>query len=340
MKIQPRQASQFTTSPPPTVRAVLVYGPDRGLVREHIKNLSLATVPDPNDPFNVSNLTGAALEAEPGRLSDEANAISMMGGKRLVRIDDGGDKLTAGLKEYLASPNENALVIIEAGELGPRSSLRKLMEWHDNAAALACYVEEAGDLAHVIRKFLDTQGYTAERDAIQWLAVNLQGDRGRVMAELDKLTLYKGENKNIRLNDAQACCGEEGQTTLDSFIYACADGDTSNALSMLSKLLNEGTAFIVIIRSLQTHFRRLHLVRARRDQGDSAEQAMKQLQPPVFFKVQERFRQQAQSWNIQAINAVIDNLAELEARCKQTGAPVDTLCAQAALAISLNKKRR
>jgi DNA polymerase-3 subunit delta len=53
-----------------------------------------------------------------------------------------------------------------------------------------------------------------------------------------------------------------------------------------------------------------------------------------FFKVEDSFKAQVQSWTIVSLDRILSRLLELEAQCKQTAMPVDTLCAQAILGIS------
>ena len=60
------------------VAAVLVYGPDAGLVKERGDALARSVTPDFKDPFNYIELTDADLKGEPGRLADEATALSFM----------------------------------------------------------------------------------------------------------------------------------------------------------------------------------------------------------------------------------------------------------------------
>src|SRR5690606_35109158 len=133
---------------------VLVYGPDNGLMRERAKLIAQSAVPDLNDPFNAVTLTSDIIAEDPARLSDEANAMSMMGGKRLIRIEDATDKITTYVKQYLENPNPEALVVLEAGGLTTKSSLRILCEKAKNAAALPCYVEDERDIARLIRDTL------------------------------------------------------------------------------------------------------------------------------------------------------------------------------------------
>lgn len=67
--------------------------------------MGASVVADMNDPFNVAVLSAEILSEDPARLSDEARAMSLMGGARLVRIEGASDKHTTLLKDYLADPS-------------------------------------------------------------------------------------------------------------------------------------------------------------------------------------------------------------------------------------------
>ncbi len=335
MKLTWKQIEPFVKNPDPAARVILIYGPDSGLMRERASVIGKTMVEDLNDPFNAVTLSTAILGDDPARLSDEANAMSMMGGRRLIRVEDASDKLTTLIADYLAEPNDNALIILEAGDLGPRSSLRKLCEKEPNAAALPCYIEDERGVAQIIRTTVQEASKSIDNDAVQFLAANIAGDRGRVRSELSKLLLYKGaEAGAITLEDARAACGEAGDQNLDDLIYNAAGNNPENALRIYNRMMEEDVPFIVILRSLQNHFRRLHLVKTLIEQGQNADQAMKALQPPVFFKQADAFRAQAGRWSSKNALGVLSRLMEVEAACKQTGAPTETLCAQAVLGIS------
>lgn len=338
MKLSYRDIEPFVKAPNPVARVILAYGPDNGLMKERTQIMGTSVVEDLNDPFNVVTLSTDTLNEDPARLSDEAGAISMMGGDRLIRIENAGDKITPLIKTYLEDPSEATLIILEAGELSPRSSLRKLCEAAKNAAALPCYVEDERDLGRLIRETLQTESIGIEQDAVTWLAANISGDRQKARNELEKLITYKGLDKTpVSIADVQACCGEAGALALDDLVYACAGHNTLGALKTFNHLMEEGVSFVVILRSLQTHFRKLHLTKAKIEDGESAEGAMKSLKPPIFFKQQTAFKTQVSRWSINGISKVLQRLMDLEAQCKQTGAPVETLCSQAVLSISKSR---
>jgi DNA polymerase-3 subunit delta len=338
MKLAFRQIESFVKSPDKAARVIVVYGPDAGLVSERLQTMGKTVVEDLNDPFNVAVLSTEQLLEDPARLSDEANAVSMMGGDRLLRIESGADKITPLIKDYLKDPSDSTLVLVQAGELGPRSSLRTLCEKAKNAAAVPCYVEDERDLSGFIRTRLQEENMGIERDAVAWLAANISGDRGKARSEVEKLITYKGSEKTpISMADVQNACGAAGAQTYDNLVYAVAGRNTESALKAYTTLTEEGVNFIVILRTLQNHFRRLHITKARIVNGEREEQALKSLTPPLFFKVAPAFKAQLNSWSLPALDRVLQKLATLEAQCKQTGSPVDTLCAQAILSISKSR---
>ncbi|MBT7582049.1 MAG: DNA polymerase III subunit delta, partial [Kordiimonadaceae bacterium] len=82
MKISYRDIDAQVRKLSPGYQAVLIYGPDEGLVRERATKIAKQVVEDLQDPFLVANIDPDSLKSEPGILADEAAAISMMGGRR------------------------------------------------------------------------------------------------------------------------------------------------------------------------------------------------------------------------------------------------------------------
>ncbi len=337
MKLQARQIDGFLKSPDKTARAVLVYGPDQGLVKERAKILGLKIVPDLNDPFNAAHLTGEMIEGDPSRFFDEVNAQSLMGGTRLIRITDVDNKFAVHLKDWLKSnPSDGALVVIEGGALGPRDALRKHCEDAPNAAALPCYVPDERDMMVFIRDYIKEQGKAVENDAVTWLAHALKGDRSTAKMEIDKLCIYVGVHQNmINLRDAQASCGESGDQGLDDLVEATFGRNPLKAMSTLHRLMDEGTDIIVIERTLQNHIRRLHQVKIDvEENGQMMDIAMKKLQPPVFFKQEDRFKSQVNKFSGNYLRKLLSRLSEIEAETKRTGTPSKTLISDAILKLS------
>ncbi|MDB5395568.1 MAG: polymerase subunit delta [Rhodospirillales bacterium] len=334
MKLQGAAIERFLARPDPAIRAVVIYGGDEGLVRERAARLGRSVVSDLNDPFRVALLTAEAVGADPTLLSDEASAMSLMGGRRLIRIRDGSEKITRALTALLDAPAGDSLTIIEAGDLTGRSALRKLAEGAAAAAALPCYVEDEAALSRTLAAQIADAGKAIDSDAMGLLAASLVGDRMLARGELDKLLIFMGDTHRITVADVEAAVVDTATLGMDETIRAALDSNFASLDRCLARLAGESVSGVAILRVAQTYFRRLHVTRARIDGGASADRALSQLQPPVFYKAKESFALDVQCWPLARIQAALERLVEAEAQSKRTGANDTLLAADALLAIA------
>lgn len=337
MKLAFRDIEGFVARPSAAARVIVVYGPDAGLVTERSAIMGKTIAPDLNDPFNVVILTSDQLLDDPVRLNDEAFAQSLMGGNRLVIIRDAADGLTPLLKDYLKEPSRDTLVIVEAGELGTKSSLRALAEKAENAVAVPCYVEDERDLTKFLQTAAKDAGFTIDRDALTALAGSLVGDRAVARGEFEKLITYKlsDDDKVIRLADVEACQGDVRSRTFDELVNAVGLGDAPRMAASFAALTREQTAPVAILRTVQGHFRRLYQVHLKMESGLDAKIAMKSLQPPVFWKYEDQFATQLRRWPRGRIENLLNMLGQVEAQTKQTAMPAETLTANILLKTTL-----
>lgn len=335
MKIPPRNLESFVKKPDPAVVAFLVYGPDEGLVRERAMHLTKSVVADVNDPFNVAEFTGEQLLDQPSRLLDEAQAISMLGGRRVVRLRDATDKCADIVKEAVAQLRAgDNMVVITAGELGTTSKLRKMFEAGANIAPVPCYVDDARDISRVIQESLREQGFRISSDALMHMAENIVGDRAVARGEVEKLVTYMGPQRDIDIDDVTACVGASASLPIDDIAKNIASGKFAEGERVLRLLLSEGTAAVQILRNLQNYFTRLYMTRARMNNGDSLDVATGKLRPPLFFKNKPAFEAQVSAWSVLQLEQALALLVQVETRCKQSGADPELLCSRAMLSLS------
>ncbi|MCR4378994.1 MAG: DNA polymerase III subunit delta [Rhodospirillales bacterium] len=335
MKITGAKIEAFLRAPDPAMRAILLFGPDEGLVRERAQRLAKLVLDDLNDPFRVAEFTGAQLKDDPARLADEAAALAFGGGRRLVWVRQAADSCEAACKSFLELDTPaDALVVLDADDLSPRSKLRKLFEAAKNAACIPCYADDARTLPDVIRQHLNTHGLSADRDAISLLAQSLGSDRSVTRGELDKLALYMGAEKHITAEHVRAAVGDSGAANMDDAIYAAAGGDMGKLETALTRLLADGTNAVQIVRAAQRHFQRLHLTRGHINNGMSADEAVKTLRPPLMFTLMDAFRGQLNLWSEDKLARAFEILTQAETDCKTTGLPADAVTGRALMALA------
>ncbi len=331
MKISGSRLASFLRQPGPDIAAVLLFGPEQGLIRERAEILAKTVVEDLSDPFRVVELSGQALKAAPPLLGDEAAQLSMTGGRRVIRVSEASDGVSVVFATFLEAASDQALVVAEAGNLAPRSSLRKLFEGSKNAAAIGCYEDSAKDLQSVIRETLGRFGLTASADAMSFLAGNLGANRLVTRNELEKLALYagnggSGDTAKVSLEDVMACIGDSAAMSLDLVVYAAAGGDTQTLDQVLDKAFGEGTSPIGILRAVQRHLQNLHFAIAKVESGLPADKALASIRPPVIFKFKPQFQSQMRQWRQDRLAKALELITETEMDCKSTGFPAAAGC--------------
>ena len=333
MKIAPKRIPSFLRTPDPKARAILVYGRDAGEVQERLAALLATVLDDPKDPFRLRDLTVGDIKKDAARLRDEAAAQVLGGGRCVLRIRSAGDDLVPTLRDFLADPAGDALLLFGAGELSARSTLRKLFERADNAAAIPCYGDDDSALDRIISDELGGKEITYE--ARDYLLAHLGADRMVTRRELEKLALYMRDEKTITLPDVLQSIGDSSTLTLEDIAFAVAQGAREALEQALTRIHLEGTSPIAVLRATSQHFLRLHLVRGRMEQGENIASALQALRPPVFFKRLPAFRAQATRWQLDAIGRVLELLVAREVICKSGVLPAKTICDRTPLEIAV-----
>ena len=332
MKLSAAEISSFLASPPKNMAAVLIYGADEGLVRERTETISRAILGGAgDDPFRLAHLTNDEIRQDPARLADEYASLSLIGGRRVVRVRDAGDAIAKTLDYVLTLPPGDTMIILEADSLDARSSLRKLCESSPRAAAIACYGDGPREVAQLIRATLTEHRIRIDDDAVQYLTQHLGNDRMVSRQELEKLVLLAGDGGTLRLGDVVASTGDSSSLAIDDVIYDALDGDYQAAAEGLDRLFLEGTAAVTILRAGLRHGQKLHLAGSQLAGGQALDAVIRGIKPPLFFKVADRFRAQLKSWPPRRTERLLALLGTAEFNCKRTGFPEDTICRQALL---------
>ena len=340
MRLAQSRVAAFLQRPDPEIRAVLLYGPDEGLVRERAEAVARSVCSDLKDPFRVADLTASVLGTDPARLADEATQLSLTGGQRVVRVRGAGDGIAKLFAGFLESTPGEALVIAEAGELPSRSALRRAFEAAPSAVAIGCYPDTPRELAVVIRETLAANRVIASRDAGQFLVERLGGDRLLTRSELEKLALYAGEGGWVELEDARLSVSDTAGLELDDAVMAAAEGDAAAVERVLGRVFQQGESPVSIIRALLRHLHRLHVLTARLAGDANIDEVLRTARPPIFFKQEDSFRRQLGLWTEARLRPQLDRIAKAELNMKTTGLPADTICREAILAVALAARDR
>ena len=337
---------RFMRAPGPEARAVLIHGRDRGQVRERADALAAKLVERPDDPFDVALLTETDLDSDSARLADELSALSMMGGRRLVRLRIDGEKAgpdkaaAEALKVHAEGGyNPDAMFLIEAGGLGRDSALRRAAEQAKGAIAIPCYEDEPGDVARLVRESLAAEQVGLTTEALQLFVDRLPRERGVARQEIERLALFlgPGSGKVAGPDDLEAHLGVEPEASLADAAALAFGGRLGPAQAALRRARAEGEGGPAAVRVLGMHLGRLRQTLILAKSGASLQEAAKSA--GVFWKNEREFLRQARSWSLDALDLLQPEVLDADRACKRTGSPDDLICERLAMTIAARAKR-
>ena len=341
MKLTGGRIEGFLKSPPKDSLGALIFGPDRGLVKERAQTLSHHFVADPDDAFAVTRLTTDDLSNDPSRLMDAMSALSLLGDASLVtlRLDNErqGKSIADLIRHFDTNPDKAASrLIIEGGEMKTSSAIRKAVEASKHFAAMACYPDGVRDLSNLIKASLEEAGLSIRPDALGVWMDRLDGDRALIRSEVEKMILYigPGSGKSVSIADVEANTVGAQNATLDEIIMSVMGGKVESADSALRRAVAGKTSPILILMSLQRHLLRLIEAASKTAQGMGNEAALKSLRPPVFFTQMSAMSAQLNRWPAGALDKALSQSLDVERRAKTAGAPVEALVSRYALALT------
>ncbi len=335
MKLRAHQVDGFCNDPAPDMRAVLLYGPDLGLVGERYEQITRALAPDVDDPFRVVSLDGSEVAADAARFLDETTQIAFDGGRRVIRVRHAGNSVATALDAFLGNPGNDAVVLVQGGDLNPRSALRQLFERAKNAAAAPCYADDDQTIGRLLDDTARSHRLSIGRDVRAYLIDRLGRDRGVTRSELEKLVLFAGEGGTLDYESALALLGDNALLGADALADAAGLGQAGDAFRALRRLTEEGLSDIAVLRTLLRHFQRLHRVAAAPDPA----KAVRDLRPPVHFKRTRAVEAQARAWTLPRIERTLTLLTRAEERCKRTGIPPRAVVQETVLRIARTASR-
>ncbi len=349
MKLSGARAENYIKTPPPDSVGVLLYGPDQGLCSERASAIAKKLATDPNDPFAVTSLSADDLSNDPAKLADEMSALSLLGDTRLIRVrlshERPGAMIAKTIKALDARPETCAAkLIIEAGDLSPRSAVRKCFDAAKNFSSIACYADTQATLANLVKSELSALGIKIDQAALDAFVPLLEGDRRLARGEIEKLALYKGygqeENALVTAADIKAVAAGAGAAGLDDIVFDVLGGNPSAADAGYRRAMAGKITAHSVLAALQRHLVRLHQAASLMRTGNSIDDAMRSLRPPVFIMHKTAFAGQLRLWPEAAIARALTQALETEKLMKSTGSPAESLMGRLLLALSAYATKR
>ena len=297
-------------------KAVLLYGEDSSSVNKKFKTiLNLFT----QKGYEVNDLAQESLKENNTLLVEEFFSISMFATNtiytlRLLEKENTFTKYIEDLFEKNDVSNINNFLLITANGLDTSSSLRKYAEKSKWIACIGCYEEDIRNISVLINTKLKDRGFVYNQEVVSYI-LNAVGNNASIIEnEIEKLSLYKNNDKNLSIVDVKNCIVDIAETNLEDFCNNFCVFNKSETFRILHKIFEENIDLLVIIRMLAKYFMQLQKIKFLVDTGENIDVVFKSER--IFWKQQNSMKVHLQKWSLQKINRFLEMLLNIEKTVK------------------------
>lgn len=317
---------RLLAKPDPGLRLFLFYGQDEAGSRAAASALADRLAEEPGSAGRIQ-LSLADLRESPSRLADEAAAMSMFGGRKVVWLDQiaGAAAVQAvkGAEALLSAPVGDNPVIMLAGDLKPTHALVKLVGAARDAAALRFYLPDARQAGALAGELCKAAGLDPSREAQQALAAMILTSRAVAQREIEKYALYLDaapdapKTLDMAVLDRLGAAFSEGNFT--DLANAVAGGDTKGAAAEHVRLLADGKASVAQVRAVQRRFVQLVELASAKPPGMPADAYLDGLGRKIFWKDKPSLTRQLSLWSVTDAERALARLNQIEIDLKSSG---------------------
>ncbi|MEP5759046.1 MAG: DNA polymerase III subunit delta [Litoreibacter sp.] len=311
MKLNARDGRAFFSKPDKTKAGVLIFGPDAMRISLRRKELiDTLTGPNADEEMRLARISASDLRKDGAMLGDAIKAQGFFPGPRVAFVEDAADGLTKTIVAALDDWQQgDATILVTAGQLPPRSTLRKAFESRRDTAAIAIYADPPGrdEIEAELSKAKVSVAPNAMTDLMDLGRVLDPGDFRQVV---EKLSLYKiNDPEPATSEDIANCAPVTTEAALDDALDIVAEGRVHELGPILQKLDAQGIAAVRLCIGANQHFRKLYA--AACDPG-GPEAGIAKARPPVPYMRKDRLIRQAKGWGVHKLEAALGVLTETD----------------------------
>ena len=260
----------------------LLYSGDKSLLSNEVnklkKNLNITSDSIYYDIENVSDIVV------------EASTIGMFDPYKFIVIDSGSYFLQKSefdislLEEYFNNYNTNSylIFILNSGSVDSKKKLYKLI--NDNGTINKLSVTEEY-LDTFVRNYIKDNGFTMSDMDIKFFLGRCNKDIDNIKNELDKLMLYKINDKVINNSDIMLLTEENTDNSVYDLVSALLKNNNSKAIKLYKNFVMNGIDLNQIIAIIASQIRLLFQVKRLYNSGKSNDEIAKILEFKSVYRV-------------------------------------------------------
>ncbi len=270
-----------------TIKPIYVLHGTDSFLRDGYRHQIVESIVGDGDPqLCVSSFEATAELAE---VLDELRTPSFLAPCRVVIIRDADPFVTSyreQLEKYLGSPASNAALVLIVNTWNRAWRISKLAA--KIGQTFDCSAASGAKLTEWIISAAKKRKVKIATQAAELLAQMIGQDLGAMDSEIEKLSLYVGDRKQIGVEDVEAIVTAAAGPAAFALTNAITAGDTGGAMKALAGMLTRRGEEFRVLGSIGWHLRRALTAREQMDSGRTVELRMPYQQRQAFMSYLNR----------------------------------------------------
>jgi DNA polymerase-3 subunit delta len=289
---------------------LFLYGEDEGRITSFVTLVRRRCLGEAPVDFNLNVFD--ASEVPITRVLEAAQTLPVLSAARVVQVSNASSYRKVDWQQalgYLRNPSPSTCLIFR-GRTKPDS--KEVMDLFAERAGLVEFRPRSERQAEAwIQQRAAQEGKVIEDGAIALLLDRAGTRQGDLEREIEKLLIFVDQRKKIREEDVLAAATGIRSHTLFELTDALSEQRGADALRILHRLLDEGTAPLALLGMLARQLRLLWLAGSAAGAGGRERlQCTKKFSVPPF--VRERLIKQARNWNEASLRRAYAALVRLD----------------------------
>lgn len=255
----------------------LLYSDDVSLLNNEVLKLKNSlNISDESIYYDIDNISDIVVEA---------STVGMFNPYKFIVIDCSSykDVDISLLEDYFRSYNVNSyLIFIYKGIIDSRKKLFKLIS--DNGIVMKLDISN-DYLNDFVNDYLKKNNYRMEGTSISYFLSRCGNNIDNIKNELDKLMLYKLDEKIINNDDISLLIQESSDDSVFELVSAFLKNDGKKAMKLYYNFIDEGMDVSQIVAIIASQIRLLFQVKRLYNEGKSNDEIAKILEFRSVYRV-------------------------------------------------------
>jgi len=217
---------------------------------------------------------------------DEASTVSMFSSVKVIIvnnlvIDNINDNELNYLEKYINNKEKDVYIILICNKVDTRKKNFKLFK--DNFKIIDVDKIDTSNIYDYVRDKVKDRGYKISSMDIDYLVSKIGNDINNINQELEKLFIYKIDNKVLSREDIDLLVFDNIDNVIYEFSNAIMDNDNDKVKKMYDKFMLDNVSIDYLISTLAASFRTSLIIKLLHNRSMSNQDIAKIINKKEFF---------------------------------------------------------